>query len=293
MTPDGQRYAVQQDNIVKPKGLDAALLKFTSDKTYSVATIAKYNLLPNKKQWVLLSGFPGEAAGKRKFTAGFRWSRERVLARAEDSGYLKSFINYGYELIYSNLTLPGMSGGPVLDVQGAMVDLNQAIKLQPDYASNYSIRGKLREDLKDFQSAVADLNQAIRLDPNHAQYYQSRSLVHSKMKDFQAAIEDCNQMIKLQPKDASGYQCRGIMHLQAKDFQGAIADFNQAIPLAPDFFTFYSRSLAHFAVKDLKGALADVDQAIKLEPSHTNAYFWRGKLRKELKDCQAEFQSSD
>lgn len=110
------------------QGLDAALLKFTSDKTYSVATIAKYNLLPNKKQWVLLSGFPGNAAGKRKLTAGLHWNREKVLARAGDSGYLKSFIDNRYELIYSNLTLPGMSGGPVLDSMGQVIGINAAIE---------------------------------------------------------------------------------------------------------------------------------------------------------------------
>ncbi|MHC5614504.1 MAG: hypothetical protein ACYTXA_26850 [Nostoc sp.] len=44
VTPDGKRYAVQQENIFKPEGIDAALVKFTSNKTYSVATISKYNL---------------------------------------------------------------------------------------------------------------------------------------------------------------------------------------------------------------------------------------------------------
>ncbi|MHC5728483.1 MAG: trypsin-like peptidase domain-containing protein, partial [Nostoc sp.] len=44
VTPDGKRYAVQQENIFKPEGIDAALVKFTSNQTYSVATLSKYNL---------------------------------------------------------------------------------------------------------------------------------------------------------------------------------------------------------------------------------------------------------
>jgi len=54
------------------------------------------------------------------------------------------------------------------DLKGAIADLSQAIKINPNYAEAYSNRGNVRDDLGDKQGAVADFNQAIKINPNYA-----------------------------------------------------------------------------------------------------------------------------
>lgn len=94
VTPDGQKHSVKANDIVKENGLDVAIVKFTSNKTYLVATLAKYNLFINsKRHWVFLSGFPKSSAGKRKFTPGFRFSREQGFVEAKDTA---SKLSNGY-----------------------------------------------------------------------------------------------------------------------------------------------------------------------------------------------------
>ncbi|MBP5972654.1 tetratricopeptide repeat protein [Brasilonema sp. CT11] len=133
ITPDGERYAVQPE-IPKSQGTDATLIKFTSNTNYTVATISKDNRsgfdnTNQKKMLVFVSGFPGVDTGKHKLTAGFLTEKENLFFDVDSNqlvnhDYIKSLLNDGHELRYSNLPLGGMSGGPVLNIMGEVIGIN-------------------------------------------------------------------------------------------------------------------------------------------------------------------------
>lgn len=116
VTADKQAYELK--NIKQLPGVDLAVVEFTSDKDYQVAKLANSDTVKEGKP-VFVSGWPrlttvGNAAGGqlvRQFTDG------RV------SGFLAQPLN-GYKMIYTNTTLGGMSGGPVLDAGGRVVGIH-------------------------------------------------------------------------------------------------------------------------------------------------------------------------
>ncbi|BAZ46582.1 tetratricopeptide repeat protein [Chondrocystis sp. NIES-4102] len=119
-----------------PNKIDLLLLQFKSDRQYPIATISKFNyrlysnndyenkLFSNAydKQYVFVSGFPLEVKG-RIFARGFLFDNSGTAISYQPDSLNENNFG-GYELIYTNLTHPGMSGGAVLDTQGRLIGIH-------------------------------------------------------------------------------------------------------------------------------------------------------------------------
>jgi tetratricopeptide (TPR) repeat protein len=120
VTPTQERIVLSQSDLtVINKGIDIGVVKFKSQQNYQIAKIGKYEF--NKIDWVFMSGFPGQDRSKqRHLTIGSIQDRQNTEFRIKD----RASLSEGRNLIYTNLSLPGMSGGAVLDRQGRLVGIN-------------------------------------------------------------------------------------------------------------------------------------------------------------------------
>jgi tetratricopeptide (TPR) repeat protein len=114
---------VQQLTDENGELVDLAILQFTSDRDYRIATLANYDLKSqvgsNTSQLVFASGWPaGREEAQRLFSPGLRVGKDLAAALANRSTQL------GYELLYTSITYPGMSGGPVLDANGYVIAIH-------------------------------------------------------------------------------------------------------------------------------------------------------------------------
>ncbi|KAB8335825.1 tetratricopeptide repeat protein [Scytonema tolypothrichoides VB-61278] len=78
-----------------------------------------------------------------------------------------------------------------------MADYNQAIKLDPNYATAYDGRCELYRTKKDYDRAIADCNQAIKLDSNLTDAYYNRGLVYKNKGNKDKAIQDLKKILQL------------------------------------------------------------------------------------------------
>ena len=79
----------------------------------------------------------------------------------------------------------------------AISDLNEAIRLKPNYAEAYFARGLSKNNLGRREEAISDLNEAIRLRPNHAEAYFFRGLVKGSLRKEEEAQVDYQMALKL------------------------------------------------------------------------------------------------
>ena len=114
-TPDGQWHQLEQGSIKKLGDVDLAVLKFNSTSSYQLATVGDSKSVSMGGE-IFVAGFPLPSSavpiGLLRFLKG------DVIANATVA------IPNGYQLLYSNPTLPGMSGGAVLNAQGQLVGIH-------------------------------------------------------------------------------------------------------------------------------------------------------------------------
>ena len=122
--PDGEKITVKSAKdavtILNP-AIDVAVIRFTSNKNYAVVTIGNYTT--KGKQWLFMTGFPGQDQNKQRLlTAGTVKAQDEVAF----SVAYKASMNNGNELVYTNQSSRGMSGGGVFDMEGRLVGVNTA-----------------------------------------------------------------------------------------------------------------------------------------------------------------------
>ncbi len=121
---------------------------------------------------------------------------------------------------------------------------------------------------KDMDRAVADFNQAIKLNGNNASTFLLRAFAYFQKDDLDLAITDCDQAIALEPEMAWAYFLRGFAYLVKGDDKRALIEISQASQLCtdecPEGFREYMQGMVFFVKEDFDQGIARVSQAIKL-----------------------------
>ncbi|MEG4806181.1 tetratricopeptide repeat protein [Microcoleus sp. F8-D3] len=102
------------------------------------------------------------------------------------------------------------------DIQGAIADYTEAIRLNPNYAKAHNKLGIIRaRNLKDYPAAKADFDRAIEINPNYGDAYYNRARVREFLEDKPGAIADYHKAAELYQKDGNtnDYQ-DAIEHLE-------------------------------------------------------------------------------
>src|SRR3984885_3135419 len=145
-------------------------------------------------------------------------------------------------------------------------------------------RADQRRDQGDLDGALADYSESIRLDPKYPFSYNGRAGVRRDQGDLDGALADYNEAIRLWPSFFVFYGSRGDCRKDQGDLDGALADYNEIIRLNPKLgFGYFKRAFCRRDLGDLVGALADLDEAIRLDPEYaTKAQDAQAEIRKEL-----------
>jgi tetratricopeptide (TPR) repeat protein len=282
VTPTRERVAVKQIIIPEP-GTDVAIVKFKSNQNYRVAKIGTDRFGMERGQtttWVFLSGFPGRDPRKRRILSIGRPSVDPSL----NGFFAKDTLPPGYDLLYTNLSLPGMSGGAVLDTQGRLVGINNAAENQAGIEagtqiqinSGYALGVPISTLLKAAKTSLPELSRDLTPVPvntpaDNAQiqgtllaslasprqtatarvWLDYGNLLWRSLK-YAESVKAFDRSLKLLAASDSpdrdlvklAYYGRGLSLLRLKQPQLAITAFQQAVKVDAKFMPAY-KSLAY------------------------------------------------
>jgi tetratricopeptide (TPR) repeat protein len=163
--------------------------------------------------------------------------------------------------------------------EAAIALLNKIIDEVPTLQEPYNLRGFARAADGSGEKALLDFDQAIRINPRYAEAYFNRGNTNSSLLRYADAIRDYSQAVDSNPAMVEAYLNRGIVLSRRADKTAALADFEKALSLNPRFaLAYFDRGLLKEEMGDAKWALQDFDQALKLDPHLAKAYLEKGSL---------------
>jgi tetratricopeptide (TPR) repeat protein len=119
--------------------------------------------------------------------------------------------------------------------------LERAVEAKPDYYQALITRGSVYKVQQNWEKALEDFNRAeaampSAVDPLNAwALYAGRCFVFFELKHNDAALPDCNRAVELLPNEAEAYITRSSIYTVTGNIKGMIADYTKAMELDSDF----------------------------------------------------------
>lgn len=289
VTPDGQQYSVNNSMVKTWDAVDLALLQFTSNQTYRVATLAKYNT--EEDRVVFVSGWsePKANEASRQLSTGFLFGLG--IERAKDS---RSFSS-GYEMVYTNITQTGMSGSPILDTGGRLIGIHAAA--EGDLVPTAQGSGQKRElqlgyslgiPIRTFLALAQREKMGISLKeesagPPRLSAPEQDALVRSAL-NVEEPGSDADEI------DWLNFGNKLLRLLEASSAQSA---FDQAIKIKPDFYeAWYARGGALMRQEKYAEAIESFKKATEYNPNSDASWRQLGNAfyySKQYPEAQSAF----
>ena len=161
-------------------------------------------------------------------------------------------------------------------IQQAKVNLDMALRLQPDFPQALVNRCDLFRLLNKIDSAIIDGNHAVQLWPDDVDCHMNRGIAFSIAEKNDSAMMDFNMVIRLQPTNARAYNNRGNLYMIKQMPDSAIVNYNLALKSNPQFLdVLNNRGIAYFNTGNYQQAISDLTTAIGLNPNNPNNYYFR------------------
>ena len=312
VTPDKKKYKVVYNHIRYLPDIDVAIVKFNSDRDYTVAELGNSDDIVEGNT-IHVAAYPDTFPGVPH--------RIYLFFSTEVNGKL-SEAEQGYTLLYAQSGTPGTSGGPLVDENGRIVGINgkaswevktgnsfglgiplqSYIEEQPNLSPPKGIEpqedfvslGKKKAKDGDYQGAIDQYDRAIEQEANNRDAHLKRSSAYFELKDYQSAKEDLERILQSNPKDAYAYLVLGEVFLAQKEYQQALTNLDRALKLDPNLeaIVYSDRGVVYYELQDYQQALTNLDRALELNPDLALAYSnrcaihrWFQQFEKALADC--------
>lgn len=290
VTTDNARHTIKNSTIQRFGGVDLAILTFSSGNTYRVATIGSSHQAEAGTP-CYVSGYPEKSIALNEVIYNF--TQGTITANASQP------LRDGYGLVYTNATLPGMSGGAVLNGDGHLIGVHGradtiAKAQNPDLNPDIYVKTgfNLGIPINTFLASAQEAKIPFKL-PTPKGAATETPIANHLLTGSQAlykgnngeAISKFTSVIKSQDRNAIAHHGRGLAHYQRGDYQKALVDFNLAIMRDPYNAVMHnSRGLTYYAMgrSQQSRAVFDFTEAIKLDPNYAEAYNNRGLANRYL-----------
>ena len=143
--------------------------------------------------------------------------------------------------------------------------LDQSIKLNPNNADAYFLRGNINRFAGNRPDAFDDYSKAIKLNPNYAMAYYNRGIIRIGIYHDGPIILDLLKALQILPTDAKKYNSMGLAIVQLDDSQEVIQNLeNIETRNPPRGDDFVYRGVARYRLGDRQGGIEDIKKGAEI-----------------------------
>ena len=176
------------------------------------------------------------------------------------------------------------------DTTAALADIGRVLEINKNSVNAYVMRADIaiaRDSC--LQGALDDMNEAIRLQPHFVGFFINRAFLRYKLDDYFGAMADFDYAIQLEPTNTTAIFNRGLLRAETRDNNKAIDDFSTVLSIDPDDYkALYNRAILYHQIGNLRAAIADLTRVIDAFPTFAAAYFLRFDCKRLIGDRSAE-----
>lgn len=174
------------------------------------------------------------------------------------------------------------------DTLAARADIDKAILLDKNMAGAYELRALLRVECdKDYQGALLDMNEAVKLQPKNTGFYMNRAMVRYYVEDLRGAMSDYDYVLTLDPNNTMAYYNRGLLRSQVGERNKAVSDFSEVLKREPhNYQAILNRAILYDDLGEYENAIVDYDAIVDVYPEYVEALFARSEAKRKIGDMR-------
>lgn len=298
-----------------PDQIDLAVVSFESEKDYPAATLSghQYQIYKNRdyrndnysgnnslnqdEQYVFVSGYPladvKNSESNYIFNPGILFDNTgSAVSNPAVTNPEENFV--GYEMLYTNLTHPGVSGGAVLDASGRLIAIHGRADGKKIDDNNQIIQQYLNEFGEPVQIKVG-LSLGIPIQTFFDWYEQQNhdwNLQINRDRPTELSLSDLEQWQPELPTEDEGnifyWLSLANQKWRLNQTEEAIKAFDRAIALQEDWvFPWFAKGFALGFNQQYEQAAQACAEATRLERNSYDAFRCQAGARQELGEFEA------
>ena len=170
------------------------------------------------------------------------------------------------------------------ETSSALKMAKKAITVKPKSFDSYFYLAVQHEKMGNLSDALLALDQTIFIKDDFAPAYLKKGQILMTQKDFKNSLEPFYKTKRLDKKNLESCIGLGDAFYEMKSYDSAMVWYGEALDIKPNYSkALLLRGKCHFIKENYRRSLMDFEEAIKQDKRNAEAYFYKGKINKALK----------